>query len=172
MRKVNSLVIVLCVLSMLGGVINSRGSNCVPDPQFSKADFKPLCPKTTWRSYIIASPSKTVLNKKAKSITLSGGKTFLHSSKFPVEPGTKYTYKLQVKGSGKVSVQTLWWTKDDGMADPHRTFSIKAVELKNATETITGTDTAPKNAARAYIRIVVENGTVTVSNLKVTKSSQ
>jgi hypothetical protein len=34
---------------------------------------------------------------------------------------------------------------------------------------ITGTDTASANAAKAYIRIVVEKGTLTVSQPVVTK---
>jgi hypothetical protein len=160
----------LLVVSFVGMAAALADGNALPDPKFSNAHFAPLAEKTTWLSYVIESPSTTKLDKKTNSVTMTGGKTFLHSSKFAVEPKAKYSYKLTVKGTGTVSIQTLWWTKDDAMAKPHRTFSVKKVVLKNGeTKTITGTDTASANAAKAYIRIVVEKGTVTVSQPVVTK---
>ena len=84
----------------------------------------------------------------------------------------KYNISVKAQGKGKVSVECLWWTRYDddgiGMAKPHRTFAVKATELKDETRDITGQDTAPKEAKRAYIRIVVEEGTITVSNPSVT----
>ncbi len=167
----------LCLIALLaahaapaqGGAAPAR--NLVPDPAFAEADLSRLATETTWRVYQIAAPSSAVVDKDTASVALEGGKTFLHSSAFTVEPGTSYRIQITGRGDGVVSVELLWWTRydDEGiaMAKPHRTYAIKAKKLTGKEAVLTGTDTAPKDALRAYIRIVAENGTVTVSKPSV-----
>jgi hypothetical protein len=144
-------------------------ANLVPDPEFKKADFKPLPKDTTWLWYQISAPSKAELLKGRVSMT--GGKTFLHSSAFDVEPGKKYEVSLKASGKGQVSVEFLWWETYNDMgikqAEPHRTIPVEPTEIKGGEKELKGAGTAPKKAKRAYIRVVVEKGSVTVSNPKV-----
>jgi hypothetical protein len=142
--------------------------NLVPDPDFSEVDFAPLAEETTWRWYEIVLPCDAELDEENASVTLSGGKVFLHSSAFDVEPGRIYDVSVQAAGKGTISVECLWWVKyeDSGliMADPHRTVPIEPAEVVDEAEmTVSGQATAPENAKRMYIRIVVEDGEFDVS---------
>jgi hypothetical protein len=92
-----------------------------------------------------------------------------------VKPGQSYNISLKVEGKGTVSIETLWWKKSHsairgkGLPDPHRTIAVKPLELNNETKVITGVATTSKGADEGYIRIVVEDGTVTVSEPSVTE---
>jgi len=156
------------VIGALAGFVAAQAANLVPDPGFKKANFTPPSKNTTWRKYQISAPSAGQVDAARGAVTLKGGKTFLHSSAFDVTPGRKYNVSLKAAGKGKVSVEFLWWTRysDDSieMADPHRTIPIKPTAVGDAAKTLTGNATAPKGAKRAYIRIVVEGGAVTISD--------
>lgn len=138
--------------------------NLIKDAKFEKADFAPLAENTAWRWYQIAAPSEVKLDKAKGTVTMTGGKTFLHSALAGVTPAGKYRMGLKAEGKGKVSIESLWWSADGGMAKPHRTIPVKPVELKGEAKTLTGEDTAPEGAAMLYIRVVVEEGTITVSS--------
>ena len=148
-----------------------HAQNLVPDPGFKQADFSPEAAienKTTWLWYQIVAPSEATLDKAKGAVTMKGGKTFLHSSRFKVAAGKSYHVAVKAQGTGKVSLEYLWWTADGGMTKPHRTIPVKQAELKDATQALEGADKAPEGAAEAYIRIVVEEGTVTISEPNVT----
>ena len=145
--------------------------NLIADPGFKKANFEPLAEDTTWLWYQIEAPSEAEIVEDASAVKMTGGKTFLHSSRFKVEPGKNYQTQLTAEGKGKASVEFLWWTEDGGMADPHRTIPIEPVEIKEGKQKLEGADTAPEKAAEAYIRVVVEAGTVTVSEPTVTAAN-
>jgi len=146
--------------------------NLIPDPQFKNFDYDPLKHREVWKQrwipYQIKAPSEWKLDAGKQAVELKGGQTFLHSPRFAVTAGKKLSVAVTAEGSGKVSVQFLWWKEDGGMTEPHRTIPVEPVEVKGASQRITGTDTAPEGAAEAYIRIVVEEGTVTVSQPEVT----
>ena len=161
-------------------------ANLVPDPGFSHTSFEsprfyPRTPDgkpvpTTWVRHQINLPSEVNLNKDANSVSMKGGKSFLHSSRFPVKAGQSYAVSLKVEGKGKVSIETLWWKKDHGLADgkglpvPHRTVAVEPVTLDDEAKVISGVDTPSPGADEAYIRIVVEDGTVTVSEPSVAET--
>jgi len=142
--------------------------NLVPDPDFKKVQFEPPTYESSWVPYQINSPYEAKLDAAAGKITLTGGKTFLHSSKFAVSAGKAYAIGLQAEGKGKVSVECLWWTADGGMTEPHRTIPVEPVELKGEPKALEGKATAPTNAATLYIRAVVEDGTITLAKPVVT----
>lgn len=159
-----AIVLTLCCVALAG-----IADNLVKDAEFQEVDFSPKAIRTsTWVTYIIEMPSETTLDKDKKAVTMKGGKTFLHSSKFDVEAGKKYEISFKADGKGTVSAETLWWDKDGGMANPHRGIPIKPTQVDGSQE-LKGTDTAPKDAATCYIRLVVEKGTVTCSAPNVTK---
>lgn len=163
-------VLMLSACVSMGEESETAGKkNLLPDAKFKKADLDPLADpdKTTWCWYVIEVPSEATRDKKKKSVTLKGGKTFLHSSAFDVVAGQAYEMELTAEGEGKVSIESLWWTRYDkdgiGQASPHRTWAVKPVEIKGEQKLIAGTDTAPEGAKQVYIRIVVESGTITIS---------
>ena len=147
-----------------------HGENMIPDPQFKKFDYSPVEHreewKEYWRSYQIEKPGKW--SAKAGAAEITGGKTFVHSPYFGVEPGQTLQIRLSASGDGKVGVQCLYWTAEGGTAKKHRTIPIEVTAVKEEKSTLQGTDTVPEEAAEAYIRIVVEGGTVSVSEPKVT----
>jgi len=156
---------VLFGLAAGAAMVTNAQDNLLPDPEFKQADFKPLAEKTTWRWYQINAPSEAKVEGAAVSMT--GGKTFLHSSRFAVTPDQSYQISLKAQGKGKVSIESLWWAADGSMTKPHRTFAVKPMDVTEAAQDVAGADTAPKEAKEAYIRVVVEEGTVTVSAPKV-----
>jgi len=150
----------------------AAAQNLIPDPQFKKFDYDPTKHLETWKErwipYQIKAPSEWKLDAGKAAVEMKGGETFLHSPRFPVKPGQKLSISVMAQGTGKVSVQCLYWTEDGGMADPHRTIPIEPVELKGKSQKVAGTDTVSEKAVEAYIRIVVQDGTVTVSQPVVT----
>ena len=164
MRGLNKHVALLSVLFV--GVMASvavGADNLVPDPAFAKANFTPLTYESSWMWYQINGPSEAKLDSAAKTITLTGGKTFLHSSKFAVKAGRKYRVDLTAQGKGKVQIEFLWWTAEGGMASTHDMVAVEPTELKDGENKLGAVVTAPENAAEAYIRVVVMDGTATVS---------
>ena len=145
--------------------------NLVPDPAFKEVDFGALSNKTTWLDHPIIPPSEAKVDKQKGMVTLIGGKTFLHSSVFDVEGGKEYHVGLKTSGSGTVSIECLWWSKYNGglvMASPHRTAAVKPTALGKESQTIAGSSVAPKDAAKAGLRIIVEKGTAVISKPQVT----
>ncbi len=170
------ILVVSAVIICGATAARAASKNLVPDPGFQKADFAPLVDKTTWRWHPIAAPSEAALDKAKKEVKLTGGKTFLHSPVFDVTPGHAYEIKVKAEGAGKVSIQCLWWTvykgDDIGMASPHCTMPQNPVALDNEAKTFDVLDGAPKDATRAYIRVIVEEGAVTISEPSVTPSAE
>jgi len=185
-KNVIGLVVLFGMVAALAADVVVK--NLVADPGFQHTSFEsprfyPRTPDgkpvpTTWVRHQINLPSEVNLNKDAKSVTMKGGKSLLHSSRFPVKAGQSYTVSLKVQGKGKVSIETLWWQKGHRLADgeglpvPHRTVAVKPVTLDDETKVISGVDTPSPKANEAYIRIVVEDGTVTVSEPSVTQMKE
>jgi hypothetical protein len=153
-------------------VAQEKPANLLPDPAFADVNLDPLAEKTSWIWHQIVLPSEASADKQAKSMTLSGGKTFLHSGTFDVKPGASYAITLRAAGTGKVSVECLWWKRYEQaaieMTEPHRTIPRTPVEVTADGIKVDVRDTAPEGAAKAYIRIVVEEGEVTLSEPNVT----
>lgn len=154
-----SLVVALFAASV------AHGKNLIADPQFVEVDFEsPHYQRATelgfkWLRHQVRLPSEA--EKSGSEITLKGGVTFLHSARFAVVPGTEYKAVVTVKGKGKVRLELLWWGKG---VTTHRSIAVETTEIDTtAPETISGVVTAPDNAAEAYLRIAVEDGSVTVS---------
>jgi len=171
-RKMLFGAVVCTGLAVTAALAAEKTGNLVADPSFKQADFAPLAKETTWLWYQIVAPSEAKLDKDKAAVTMTGGKTFLHSAAFDVTAEKKYNISVKAQGKGKIYIECLWWTRYDddgiGMAKPHRTFAVEATEIGDETKKIAGQDTAPKEAKRAYIRVVVEEGTVTVSAPSVT----
>ena len=159
------------VFATLLGVLfaaSASAKNMIPDPDFKKFAEGPIPQADAWKKhwipFQIMGPSQWKVQPDAGAVELKGGKTFLHSPRFKVEVGQKLTLALTAKGKGKVSIQCLYWTAEGGMADTHRTVVVKPVKVEGKKKDLQGTDTVPEGAAEAYIRIVVEDGTLTVSD--------
>lgn len=152
----------VCVALATG--MGAAADNLVPDPEFKEADFTTMPEEYTWIYYQIAGPSS--VEKGDGQVTLTGGRSFLHSAAFDVEPGREYEVSVQAEGQGKVSIEMLWWQRHTrlsiAMADPHRTIPVEPTEV-DGEQTVSGVATASPDAKRAYIRFVVEDGTVTLS---------
>lgn len=83
--------------------------NLVPDPEFRHTSlesprFYPRTPDgkpvpTTWVRHQTILPSEVRLNKDRNSVAMKGGKSFLHSSRFPVKAGQSYRMTLKVEGA-------------------------------------------------------------------------
>ncbi len=167
-------IILIALPLMLAGaaVAQEKPANLLPDPVFAEVNLDPLAEKTTWIWHEIVLPSEARVDEQAKSMTLIGGKTFLHSGTFDVQPGASYAITLKAAGTGKVSVECLWWKRYEEaaieMTEPHRTISRTPVEVTAEGIKVDVHDTAPEGATKAYIRIVVEGGEVTLSEPSVT----
>lgn len=148
------------------------GQNHISDPTFSNFDYDPAKHQETWKErwipHQIKAPSEWKADAAKGTVELTGGETFLHSPYFVAKPGQKLAISVMAEGKGHVSVECLWWTDDGGMADPHRTIPIEPVELTGDSQRVSGVATVPEEAGQAYIRIVVRDGTVTVSKPEVT----
>jgi len=100
----------------------------------------------------------------------TSGEGFLHSCVFKVNPSTKYSVSVWVKGAGKFQVQVLWWKKyNDTFIDEsaqHLKIVIKGngtsqwKESKNVIE-------APSDARKAYIRLIAFGGNVWFDDVNV-----
>ena len=170
-RKLAVVVASLAVSASLLIPIQLNAQNLVPDPNFREADFAPQAAmesKTRWLWYQIVAPSEATLDKGQGTATMKGGKTFLHSSRFKITSGKSYKVSVKAQGTGKVSLEYLWWTANGAMTKPHRTTAVKQAELKEAAQRLEGTYAAPEKAAEAYIRMIVEDGTITLSAPTVT----
>lgn len=146
----------VCVAQMAGA------GNLIPDPEFKNAALKPLTPESSWRWYQINGPSDAVLDAAQGTLELTGGKTFLHSSRFEVTPGAEYSVSVSAQGSGKLSLEMLWWTKAGGGADPHRAIPLDPTDLSAEFKEFKATAKAPDDAAEAYMRVVVSDGKAVV----------
>lgn len=174
---------VLAVSIALAGTypLFAAEKNLLPDPGFEQtlkltneppedADPYELWVMLPWHHYVIEAPSEVQYDQGA--VTVTGGKGFLHSAAFPVEAGKTYAVSFKARGGGKVSAGFLWWTRydDDGieMADPHWTRMEEPVKTGDDARDVTARFTASEKTTRAYIRLVVTEGTVRASDLKVT----
>jgi hypothetical protein len=137
-----------------------------PPPDVSGLELQKMLP---WHFYVIEAPAEVQYAKG--QATLTGGKAFLHSSVFKVEAGKDYQISLEAKGDGKVSVGLMWWKAygDDGVstADPHWTRIEEPTKVCESGHTVKATFKASPEATRAYLRLVVTEGSVTVSDLNV-----
>lgn len=104
------------------------------------------------------------------SATLRGGQVYLHSMIFPVEAGKTYELSFQARGEGKVSGGFLWWQSYDDdaarRADPHWSGSAEPVTPKDG-QSIKVRGTAPAQATRAYVRLIVREGDVVIRHPSV-----
>lgn len=132
-------------------------------------------PDTPWKWYVIEADAKVTYTDG--SVEASGGKVFLHSAEFEVEPGQSYEVSFTAAGDGKVSVGFLWWQYDDngarGWADPHWARLEEPVNAgSDEPAEVSSTFEAPENANATYLRLVVTDGTVVVRNLQVTPTTK
>ena len=137
-----------------------------PPKDVSGLDLQKMLP---WHFYVIEAPAEVQYTKGQAA--LKGGKAFLHSSVFKVEAGKEYHVSLKAKGDGKVSAGLMWWKTygDDGVstADPHWTRMEEPVKVCESGHTVKATFKASPEATRAYLRLVVTEGSVAVSDLNV-----
>jgi len=161
--------IVLALTLALAPLAIAETQNLIPDPAFKAANFDPLAEESSWWYYQIVLPSSA--EKQGDAVTLEGGKTFLHSSPFAVEAGKTYAVQLSASGTGKLSIEILWWAEygeETGakMASPHRVVLVEPKAVMGDMKAFKGEAAAPEGATAAYIRIVAEDGTVTVTSPK------
>ncbi|MFN2352880.1 MAG: hypothetical protein ABR497_13160, partial [Kiritimatiellia bacterium] len=125
--KTSKIKLTVLGIMIAGGILAASASaaNLINDPGFKQTKFSPLQSDSSWFWYQINGPSGAEVDPGAGTITLTGGKTFLHSTRFPVKPGKQYNISVQAKGSGKVSFECLWWKAQGGMAEPHRTIPLE-----------------------------------------------
>jgi|GEM_PF-5888634 len=162
----SAIALILVISANMAFADNSK--NLVPDAAFERAAKLPVTPpadadpielirKQTWKFYEIELPA-TAKIEKGKA-TLTGGKSFLHSAPFDVEPGKSYTIQVKAKGTGNLSVGLLWWEvyddKNIRAVQPHWSRTENPETLDDEPIALKQTFTAPKDAKRAYLRIVV-----------------
>ena len=178
------MVVPLAACSAVAKQNKETTKNLLPDPVFAKsAQIATHPPKGVdglelrriepWSMFEIELPSTVTYGKG--SATLTGGRTFLHSSAFDVEPGKTYNISFKTSGDGKVSAGFLWWQAYDldkriEMANPHWTKMQEPADTTEKAQRIKAQFTAPADSHRAYLRLEITEGTVTVSNVKVLKS--
>lgn len=137
--------------------------NVIPDPLFAAvrefvnvktSDAKGWC----WQPII--EPCRVQVDSKRRAITLQGGKVFLHSSEFPVHQSTVYELQIEAAGDARFSVEVLWWQKNGLPARPHRAVFVKPKSgtLNARRSRFTARGRSPRNAATAYLRLIVESG--------------
>lgn len=134
-----------------------------------------------WQFYIIAShaegycdESKASSGKRSFKFSLrEGGKAFLHSHAFDVEPSAQYKVRLLACGGGIISVEMLWW---QSYPEPlvqlkrHRDAAKGEIKLTEKWQLVEATFTAPEDAKRAYLRIIARDGDVWVDDVEVVRS--
>jgi len=115
--------------------------------------------------------SNSAAHSGTNCAVMSGGKGFLHSSVFDVTAGKTYTLRAWIKGDGKMDLGILWWAKYDdehiAMASPHWQHMEKPVAAQGAWKQVTASYTAPADATRAYVRIVVTDGKVFIDDVTI-----
>lgn len=171
-------------LGLSGTGLAQQGSqNRVPDADFAQTaevvnqagdEARQHSPEMPWKWYPIeGSASVTFAAGHAEA---TGGKVFLHSDYFDVEPGQTYEIHLTAEGDGRISTGLLWWTESDrgtrGWAEPHWTQMDDPVASSSEPSEVRATFEAPENAAQAYVRLVVTDGTVTIRDVSVTPTSE
>jgi len=156
------LTLATCLALGLGAAAETGAPNLLPDPGFERAVLAPDSWEGTWLWYRLAGPSAATLDKPKGAVTLTGGRTLLHSSRFEVEPETFYRISVDARGTGEVSVECLWWDKNRGIVRPHRTVAAKPVAVAAETEAVTGDVESPPHAHGCTVRIAVANGTVEI----------
>ena len=165
-------VVSLLAAGALMPALAAGADNLVPDPKFERADFatRPHYQAVVekglpWIFHIIEQTGNCDVVKDGAAVTISGGKTFLHSSRFKVEPGVQYEVGLTVLGgNAEVSLEILWWPGS-------RDIAVEPLRPEGATEqkprTISGVVTAPEGADEAYLRIAVKDGSIKATSPSV-----
>jgi hypothetical protein len=118
-----------------------------------------------WIAHEIELPATAAFAPPA--VTLTGGVVFLHSAAFDVEPGQAIEVRFHARGSGQVTAGFTWWQINNDevarRADPHLTLMPEPVQPGDG-RVVTFQATVPASARRAYLRIVVRQGEVVVSD--------
>ena len=136
--------------------------NLAPDATFQDGDVAAYDPPS-WRWDPIATPSEARVDKAAGSVTLIGGRTFLRSGHFRVEPETFYKVSIKAQGTGKIGLACLWWGEDGKPVRPHRSVALQSMPITGGTDVLAGAVEAPITAKTGQLRIVVADGTLVVS---------
>ena len=162
----------------------SAQQNLLPDPDFAKTrtvmekegeQARRHGPNTPWKWHVIEAEANVTYNDGF--VEASGGKVFLHSAEFDVEPGKRYDVSFTATGDGKVSAGFLWWNRGKNeartMAEPHWTRMDEPAEAgSDEPAKISATFEAPGDADTTYLRLVVTDGTATLRNLQVRFASE
>lgn len=139
------------------------------NPSFEGGKLDKFGSPPGWTFFIIAEPIEVSLSDDAHTGKHSyrmkageKGEGFLHSVVFDVEPEAKYKLSVWVKGKGTARVEALWWKEYDEIAVPsyHHRDASKDVKCMDKWQQITLEVTAPKDAKRAYLRLVGKGGEV------------
>ena len=133
-------------------------SNLLPDPSFTVVSELGLKAKASgWNWQCVEEPSKVHFNQG--EAVLQGGKVFLHSMEFAIEPGTIYELTCAASGTAKLAVEVLWWKKDRlPTAAYHRSILSNPHLLTEDVTPLRASIRSPADAATAYIRFAAEEG--------------
>jgi len=156
-------ILLAAALSVAAAAL-AEEKNLAPDPSFQEGE-------KTWLGYVIENPSTWTFNAaqggEPASVTLTGGRTFLHSSRFAVTAGKTYRIAFKAKGDGKVSPGLLWWKPEFGMAEPHWTRPEQPLAAEAAWKDFTVEFPASPESTEVYVRFEVTAGSATISSVSV-----
>lgn len=171
-------------LNLLAFGATKEPSNLISNPSFETLRKAVTATKPMpdgWQFYIIASPaegycdeSKAASGKRSFKFSLrEGGKAFLHSHAFDVEPNTRYKVRLLACGSGIIAVEMLWWQSYPEpltQSKRHRDAAKEEIKLTEKWQPVEAAFIAPEDAKKAYLRIIARDGDVWVDDVEVVRS--
>ena len=186
-KPVSTMLHVMLFVMMVGiltglnaGRAFAQSGNRLADPAFKTTaeleanpprdlDRMQLQEQMPWVFHIIERPAEA--RYAPPRVTLTGGRAFLHSDAFDVTPGDTYRVTLKAGGDGQISAGLLWWRQytDERirMAEPHWAQMDEPAQATDKANTVRATFTAPDKAKRAYLRLVVTDGEVTIQDVRV-----
>ena len=140
--------------------------NLLPDPAFAQGE-------ETWPAYVLEMPSVhsfiPAKDDAPAAVRLSGGRTFLHSSRFPVQGGRTYRLSFDARGDGKVWPGFLWWGEGFSMVQPHWTRPEEGLAVDDLWKCYAVEFPAPEASTEAYVRFEVKQGAVRLASVRVSE---
>lgn len=146
------------------------------NPYFEVGDLDKFGSPLGWTFFIISEPVKTSLSEEARTGKRSfrmeageKGEGFLHSTLFHVQPGEKCRFSVWVKGKGTARLEALWWKEYEEIAVPcdHHRDTSKEEKCTEEWRQVVLEVKAPKDAKRAYLRLVGKGGEVLFDDASV-----
>ena len=148
---------------------------------------------TDWRFHDVVHPATIEVSRAEPrsgqvAVVLSAkgtGRAFLHAKPFDVTPGQKYAASVWAKGTGRLGLQLLWWSRYDRIAIERATPHCTPAPLKGGRglikempnvskewQRISGRAfVAPADATKCYLRIMVVKGAIALDDVQVQQVS-